>query len=135
MFVDIMGTLYNLRVFNGFGLLAETNSRVGKNSEIFSFLKDAIMSSTSPNKRQICLIQYVPINLQFKLLTRATKIEFPLEAFSHHNENKGPDSDMKSNSHAGTKSRVQGFLKADNDFFFAAQHAEQPMFCSDVLYV
>lgn len=30
MFVDIMGTLYNLGVFNEFGLLAETNSRLGK---------------------------------------------------------------------------------------------------------
>lgn len=30
MFVDMMGTLYNLRAFNEFGLLAETNSRVEK---------------------------------------------------------------------------------------------------------
>lgn len=33
MFVDVRGTLYNLWVFNGFGLLAETNSRVGKTGE------------------------------------------------------------------------------------------------------
>lgn len=47
MFVDTVGTLYNRSVFNGFGLLAETNSRAGKTGEIFSFLKPSIMSSTS----------------------------------------------------------------------------------------
>lgn len=79
MFVDIMGTLYNLRVFNGFSLLAETNSRVGKNGEIFSFLNYSIMPSTFPNKRLICFIRHVPFNLQFLLLTRATKADLLFE--------------------------------------------------------
>lgn len=64
------------------------NSPFGKNDEIFSFLKYSIMSSTSPNKRQICFNTVCPD--QFTVLTfdKSYKNRIPLRTFSHRSEKK-----------------------------------------------